>query len=69
MFNNYQSIIDNVSKINTINELNRKMLSIDSNKNKLNYNTNLKLQPKCRTCKRNNSCNGCTWCMKCVKKE
>jgi len=32
------------------------------------YNYNLKLQPKCRTCKRNNSCNGCTWCMKCVKK-
>ena len=33
------------------------------------YNTNLKLQPKCRTCKRNNSCNGCSWCMKCVKKN
>ena len=29
---------------------------------------NLKLQPKCRTCKRKDSCNGCTWCMKCVKK-
>ena len=32
-------------------------------------NTNLKIQPRCRTCKRNNSCNGCTWCMKCVKKN
>ena len=31
-------------------------------------NYNLKLQPKCLTCKRNASCNGCTWCMKCVKK-
>ena len=32
-------------------------------------NKNLKLQPKCLNCKRNNSCNGCTWCMKCVKKN
>ena len=30
---------------------------------------NLKLQPKCKTCKRNMSCNGCTWCMKCVKNK
>lgn len=43
LFNKYQSVIENISKINTINELNRKMLSIDNNKNKLNYNTNLKL--------------------------
>ena len=32
-------------------------------------NINLKLQPKCMTCKRNNMCNGCNWCMKCVKKD
>ncbi len=43
LFNKYQSVIENISKINTINELNRKMLSIDNNKNKMNYNTNLKL--------------------------
>ena len=43
LFSKYQSIIEKISNNNTINELNRKMLSIDSNKNKLNYNTNLKL--------------------------
>ena len=43
LFDNYQTIIENISKTNTINELNRKMISIDNNKNKLNYNTNLKL--------------------------
>lgn len=43
LFNKYQLIIEKISNSNTINELNRKMLSIDNNKNKMNYNTNLKL--------------------------
>ena len=42
-FDKYQSVIERISKTNDINELNRKMLTIDNNKNKINYNTNLKL--------------------------
>lgn len=28
-------------------------------------NTDIPMQPKCRFCKRKNSCNGCHWCGKC----
>lgn len=28
-------------------------------------NTDIPMQPKCRYCKRKNSCNGCHWCGKC----
>ena len=27
--------------------------------------TDIKIQPRCKTCKRRNSCNGCRWCGKC----
>ena len=30
---------------------------------------NIKIQPRCRTCKRRKSCNGCKWCGKCNKGE
>ena len=26
----------------------------------------IKIQPRCRTCKRRDSCNGCKWCGRCV---
>ena len=37
-------------------------------KSKLQYPLiyeNVKIQPRCKTCTRRNSCNGCTWCGKC----
>ncbi len=37
-------------------------------KSKLQYPLmyeNVKIQPRCKTCSRRNSCNGCTWCGKC----
>ena len=27
--------------------------------------SDIKIQPRCKTCKRRNSCNGCRWCGKC----
>ena len=27
----------------------------------------IKIQPRCRNCRRRNSCNGCKWCGKCSK--
>ena len=27
--------------------------------------TDIKIQPRCRTCKRRNACNGCRWCGRC----
>lgn len=29
--------------------------------------SNIKIQKRCKTCKRNSSCNGCKWCGKCLK--
>ncbi len=43
LFNEYIDIVDEIANNNQINDLNRKMIIIDNNKNKLNYNTNLKL--------------------------
>lgn len=36
--------------------------------NPLKYD-NIKIQPKCRNCKRRNSCNGCSWCGSCRNKN
>ena len=43
LFNEYIDIVDEIANNNQIKDLNRKMIIIDNNKNKLNYNTNLKL--------------------------
>ena len=42
--------------------------SIQAKRSGLSYpsgNTNIPMQPRCKTCKRRFSCNGCHWCGKC----
>lgn len=42
--------------------------SLQAKRSGLSYpsgNTNIPMQPRCKTCKRRFSCNGCHWCGKC----
>ena len=42
--------------------------SVQAQRSGLSYSpgdTNISMQPQCRTCKRRFSCNGCHWCGKC----
>ena len=42
--------------------------SVQAQRSGLSYpsgNTNIPIQPRCKTCKRRFSCNGCHWCGKC----